>query len=203
MSKRHLLFTPLSKSSRLHLVKSTRCCDKQNISISSSKVSTNEDLVCTQRAKFISGIYKLSLNQCTSFLATLVALHFTPVSESLSQWAEFRTSVAPRLASLLSEKGNWNTWILCLYISCFSVQTLNWIESPITYPSRPWGMKKITLKIKVLVHQNEATSFACHRASVDFVYFSFFYAVTDCSFFQETFQFWFWCSGSLFSLVFH
>ena len=34
------------------------------------------------------------------FLATLVALHFTPVSESVSQWAEFRTSVAPRLASL-------------------------------------------------------------------------------------------------------
>ena len=28
------------------------------------------------------------------FLATLVALHFTPVSESLSRWAEFRTSVA-------------------------------------------------------------------------------------------------------------
>ena len=36
-----------------------------------------------------------------SFLAALVALHFTPVSESVSQWAEFRTSVAPRLASLL------------------------------------------------------------------------------------------------------
>ena len=32
------------------------------------------------------------------------------------------------------------------------------------------------------------------RASVDFIYFSFFYAVTDCSFFQETFQFWFWRS---------
>ena len=35
------------------------------------------------------------------FLATLVALHFTPVSESVSGSAEFRTSVAPRLASLL------------------------------------------------------------------------------------------------------
>ena len=34
------------------------------------------------------------------FLATLVALHFTPVSKSVSQWAEFRTSVASRLASL-------------------------------------------------------------------------------------------------------
>ena len=34
------------------------------------------------------------------FLATLVALHFTPVSESVSEWAEFRTSVASRLASL-------------------------------------------------------------------------------------------------------
>lgn len=108
-----------------------------------------------------------------------------------------------KLGRFLSEKGNWNTWILCLYISCFSVQTLNWIESPITYPSRLWGMKKITLKIKVLVHQNEATSFACHRASVDFVYFLFFYAVTDCSVFQETFQFWFYFSASLFSLIFH
>ena len=29
-----------------------------------------------------------------NLLATLVALHFTPVSESLSRWAEFRTSVA-------------------------------------------------------------------------------------------------------------
>ena len=35
-----------------------------------------------------------------SFLATLVALHFTPVSKWLSEWAEFRTSVASRLASL-------------------------------------------------------------------------------------------------------
>ena len=34
------------------------------------------------------------------FFATLVALHFTPVSESVSQWAEFRTSVASRLVSL-------------------------------------------------------------------------------------------------------
>ena len=35
------------------------------------------------------------------FLATLVALHLTPVSESVIRWAEFRTSVASRLASLL------------------------------------------------------------------------------------------------------
>ena len=35
----------------------------------------------------------LLANNCW-FLATLVALHFTPVSESLSRWAEFRTSVA-------------------------------------------------------------------------------------------------------------
>ena len=28
------------------------------------------------------------------FLARLVAVHFTPVSESVSRWAEFRTSVA-------------------------------------------------------------------------------------------------------------
>ena len=34
------------------------------------------------------------------FLATLVALHLNPVSESVSRWAEFRTSVASRLASL-------------------------------------------------------------------------------------------------------
>ena len=34
------------------------------------------------------------------FLATLVALHFNPVSESVSHWAEFRTSVASRLVSL-------------------------------------------------------------------------------------------------------
>ena len=31
---------------------------------------------------------------CICFLATLVALHLTPVSESVSEWAEFRTSVA-------------------------------------------------------------------------------------------------------------
>ena len=34
------------------------------------------------------------------FLATLVALHFTPVSKWVSESAEFRTSVASRLASL-------------------------------------------------------------------------------------------------------
>ena len=37
-----------------------------------------------------------------SYASTLVALHFTPVSEWVSEWAEFRTSVALRLASLLS-----------------------------------------------------------------------------------------------------
>ena len=42
-------------------------------------------------------------NEC-QFLATLVALHLTPVSESVSEWAEFRTSVASRLASLFSAK---------------------------------------------------------------------------------------------------
>ena len=36
----------------------------------------------------------------TLFLATLVALHFTPVSKWVSESAEFRTSVASRLASL-------------------------------------------------------------------------------------------------------
>ena len=36
-------------------------------------------------------------------LATLVAQHFTPVSEWVSGWAEFRTTVASRLASLF----NW------------------------------------------------------------------------------------------------
>ena len=42
------------------------------------------------------------VGHCTlnPFLATLVALHFTPVSEWVSKWAEFRTSVASRLASL-------------------------------------------------------------------------------------------------------
>ena len=38
------------------------------------------------------------------FLATLVALYFTPVSEWVSRWAESRTSLASRLASLLKEK---------------------------------------------------------------------------------------------------
>ena len=37
---------------------------------------------------------------CHVFLATLVALHFTPVSRSVGRSAEFRTSVASRLASL-------------------------------------------------------------------------------------------------------
>ena len=41
------------------------------------------------------------LNVALSFLATLVALHFTLVSKWVSGWAEFRTSVASRLASLL------------------------------------------------------------------------------------------------------
>ena len=36
------------------------------------------------------------------FLATLVALHFTPVSKWVSESAEFRTSVASRLASLFT-----------------------------------------------------------------------------------------------------
>ena len=36
------------------------------------------------------------------FLATLVALHFTPVSKSVGGSAEFRTSVASRLASLFA-----------------------------------------------------------------------------------------------------
>ena len=46
------------------------------------------------------------------FLATLVALHFTPVSESVSGSAEFRTSVAPRLASLL-DSGSFLFYDLC------------------------------------------------------------------------------------------
>ena len=37
---------------------------------------------------------------CSNFLATLGALHFPPVSHSLTRWAEFLTSVALRLASL-------------------------------------------------------------------------------------------------------
>ena len=45
------------------------------------------------------------------FLATLVALHFTPVSESVSGSAEFRTSVAPRLASLFFQ--------MCLQLSMY------------------------------------------------------------------------------------
>ena len=40
--------------------------------------------------------------QCISFLAALVALHLTPVSEWVSEWAEFQTSIATRLASLLN-----------------------------------------------------------------------------------------------------
>ena len=38
-----------------------------------------------------------------SFLATLAALHFTPVSESADRSAEFLTSEAKRLASLFCE----------------------------------------------------------------------------------------------------
>ena len=45
------------------------------------------------------------LKHVSFFLATLVALHFTPVSKWLSGWAEFRTSVAPRLASLFLKDG--------------------------------------------------------------------------------------------------
>ena len=46
---------------------------------------------------FFSQSYRSSQHE---FLATLVALHFTPVSEWVSKWAEFRTSVVSRLASL-------------------------------------------------------------------------------------------------------
>ena len=53
----------------------------------------------------------------TTFLATLVALHFTPVSKWVSGWAEFRTSVASRLASLLF-------WI---FIFIYSFGFLFWI----------------------------------------------------------------------------
>ena len=35
-------------------------------------------------------------------LATLVVLHFTPISQSVTRWAEFLTSVVSRLASLFS-----------------------------------------------------------------------------------------------------
>ena len=48
--------------------------------------------------------YKHILLDVSWFLATLVALRFTPVSRCwLAGWAEFRTSVASRLASLF----NW------------------------------------------------------------------------------------------------
>ena len=60
-----------------------------------------------------------------SFLATLVALHFTPVSESLSQWAEFRTSVAPRLASLLSSFCHFAANALILPCFAWVWQVLN------------------------------------------------------------------------------
>ena len=46
-------------------------------------------------------IFNIFVHDKVLFLATLVALHFTPVSESVSGSAEFRTSVASRLASLL------------------------------------------------------------------------------------------------------
>ena len=49
------------------------------------------------RFKGFTSLQNLILNFIVThsqFLATLVALHFTPVSESLSRWAEFRTSVA-------------------------------------------------------------------------------------------------------------
>ena len=68
-----------------------------------------------------------------SFLATLVALHFTLVSESLPGWAEFRTSGASRLASLyyfylhiLNFAGGWNSSLICLSSVAWQWSTLHW-----------------------------------------------------------------------------
>ena len=59
--------------------------------------------------------------RCCTFLATLVALHFTPVSKSVSQWVVVSTSVASRLASLfamlpvsLSEHTESQDVVVCL-----------------------------------------------------------------------------------------
>ena len=57
-------------------------------------------------SRVLRQLQDLSSSPNLNFLSTLVALHFTPVSESVSQWAEFRTSIASRLASLF-------TWTSC------------------------------------------------------------------------------------------
>ena len=78
-------------------------CAKHNIQ--SIKQMENYDFVLKDANEKITKkttdnvIKSNKCNQCDC--ASSLALHFTPVSESLSQWAEFRTSVAPRLASLL------------------------------------------------------------------------------------------------------
>ena len=45
------------------------------------------DLTCVNRPKNFGQALKIKRHTHWYFLATLVALHFTPVSESLSRWA--------------------------------------------------------------------------------------------------------------------
>ena len=70
--------------------------------------SASHSLLPVEIIKWVSlcskGSYAYILHCQEHFLATLVALHFTPVSEWVSRWAEFRTSVASRLASLFGHK---------------------------------------------------------------------------------------------------
>ena len=65
------------------------------------KVQTIENILLLRYSDYFDLWWGGTLDEQPFLLATLVALHLTPVSESVSQWAEFQTSVASRLASLL------------------------------------------------------------------------------------------------------
>ena len=69
--------------------------------------------------------YETIGNWKIEFLATLVALHFTPVSEWVSKWAEFRTSVASRLASLLRRYKGVKAKLTCASLFSFFNHSLN------------------------------------------------------------------------------
>ena len=80
---------------------------KQKVfSVTLSQVDKSQGIKQLLPSKLMYPIFDCSLSKPFSyrvFLATLVALHFTPVSKWVSKWAEFRTSVASRLASLFLE----------------------------------------------------------------------------------------------------
>ena len=67
-----------------------------------------------------------------SFLATLVALHFTPVSESVSRWAEFRTIVAWSLRACFCKSCSW--MCVCVLSVLVGVGMVT-LTSPVTMPT--------------------------------------------------------------------